>query len=357
MEQNLVRRVSLNEREYRFDLCRKRNQSMGPVTVDHWWMPVTLLYAQRQGNTPPAPNHTEIVRLYWAVVEQQQATAVRSAQERLLLAALVPKVRVEGSRTIFADAFLRRSPRSQQSEAIATLDALLLAEGETRLTRAEFHEGSWNALGRPEFPPGLQERYETLSRELLDEPCRILGAGDFNDAIFQITEIWDRFHRSIGRRGGHREERIVLDVISYEARAAFHHCYSVAWSALIPLLASGENIGSASTTFLRFWHTDWIDSQTYASLFHGHVFGLHPGTGLFTLTETGPRLLGEWLAAPNSVEAFGRLLRGLLIALFDYSGHRGDVAANRRNPAEQAVSDLTITEEIQEERRRGRRRP
>ena len=354
--ESVTRSFFLNSEEFRFDLCRKRDQAFGPVIVDHWWMPVTPLYAQRQGNSPPAHNHTEILRLYWAAVQHGRATRDQGSQERLLLASLVPDVRSEGSRTIFADAFLRPAARSEHQEAIQTLETLLSDARPNQLTRAEFHEQSWSALGRETFPQETQEMDDRLTRDLLDEPSRLLIAGDVAGGISEVRNRWSRLMRRIGRRAGHTREKIVLDVLSYEARAAFHSCYSVAWSALIPLLAQEEAFGVTSAAFLRFWHTDWISAQTQTSLFHGHVFGLHPATGLFMLTDTGPRLLGDWLARPTSVEAHGRLLNGILIALFNYGARRDEAAENRPRPSEEVVPDLSEVEELREERRRGRRR-
>lgn len=100
METGLVRRFGLHGEEFSFELCQKP-LSLGGLRIDHWWMPVTSLYRQRRRSSATAHNHSEILRLYWAAVQYENATAVREAQERYLLASLVPYVRAEGSRTLF----------------------------------------------------------------------------------------------------------------------------------------------------------------------------------------------------------------------------------------------------------------
>jgi len=159
----------------------------------------------------------------------------------------------------------------------------------------------------------------------------------------------------IGRRAGHEQEKIALNILSYEARAAFHHCYSLAWCQLITALGTHERFNEATWIFLKFWHTDWIDSEEI-SLFHGHVFGLHPGTGPFMLTPAGQQLIGNWLAEPMEVQQWARLLHGILVAMFEYARRRDDAAADRPRSAVRSEPDLEVVQEIQAARRRGNRR-
>ena len=354
MQSGLVRRFWLHNEEFAFDLCRKPRALFGVTPIDHWWMRVTPLYGQKQGSSGSTRNRTEILRLFWAKVRDLGATNLRDPQERLLLASVVPWARATGSRKIFADAFLASGSRKQRDNKVAFLENALAAAPDKTLSRAEFHEHSWQALGRPEFPAGLQEVYERQSHDLLDGACAMLSRGQLSAALETVRQIWDRRMRTIARHIGHAEEKIVLDVLSYEARAAFHHCYSVVWSALIPLLEREDHLTRESLAFHRFWHTDWRDSQTETSLFHGHAFGLHPGTSLFMQTRTGPRLLGDWLANLESAELLGRVLNGLLIALFDYQEQRKETAENRSHSQERGSGDLEAVERIQQERRRGR---
>ncbi len=355
METGLVRRFGLHDEEYSFELCQKP-LSLGNLSIDHWWMQVTSLYSQRRRISATAHNHSEILRLYWAAVKNENATAFRDAQERYLLASLVPYVRAEGSRTVFADAILARGRRSERLEQLAILERSLAADRERSLSREEFHERSWAALGRQRFPVEVEEAYRQLSREVLDGPSSALACGDAAAALMSVQQLWSRQMRSIGRRSGNVLEKLALDVLSYESRAAFHHCYSVTWCGLIPLLQLEDRWTEAACVFHRFWHTDLMDSQSGTSLFHGHIFGLHPATALFMQTTTGPELLGEWLANPVSAELFGRVLNGLLIAIFDYHQRRELAAEQRPRRRVQGTGDLEAVERTQHERQRGQRR-
>lgn len=355
MENGLVRRMSHLGQEFSFELCRKRDQSLGSVTVDHWWMPVTPLYGQRQSGTPPHRNHREILQFYWSDVQGHQATTQREAQERFLLASIVPRVRAEGSRTIFADAFLRPQRRQRQAEEVRELNAILAGGASDRLSRSQFETQTRQILGRVEFPAETQSIYGDLSTQLFDEPCQLLSQGDTDAAIEKVQQSWGHLMRSIGRRSGNEIQKIVLDALSYEARAAFHHLYSVAWLGIIYLLEQGDGIDATTSRFLRFWHLVDADHERATSLFQSHVFALHPATGLFVLTLQGRSLLGDWLTNPGSEVAFERLLFGLYVAMYHYAERRLHASENRPHSFERSTPDLEIIEEIQEERRRGRR--
>jgi hypothetical protein len=75
------------------------------------------------------------------------------------------------------------------------------------------------------------------------------------------------------------------------------------------------------------------------SLFHGHVFGLHPGTARFLLTSTGRQLMGDWLSHLEEVTQYQQLLNGLFISISDYNRRRIDERSSRR---QQARTNLDI---------------
>jgi len=129
--------------------------------------------------------------------------------------------------------------------------------------------------------------------------------------------------KSIGRRNGHAVEKQVLDVLSFEARAAFHQCYSAVWCDLLPHLARKYDMDEKSQTFHRFWHLQQRepsdDPKHDFYLFHGHMFALHSAAGDFVSTKTGAELMGQWLTEGGDGPAFRRLLHGLLVAMHDYA--------------------------------------
>jgi hypothetical protein len=348
MEGGVVRQFLAGNEVFSFNLCRKR-QMLGETSIDHWWMRTNSLYAQRRRNSSLPHNPSEILRLYWAEVQRLHATGHREAQERFLLAALVPLVRSQGSRNIFADSIPARGHPEDRREQTQTLELALQSDREHSISRGEFHRRSWEVLGRPVFPEEFCDAYIRFAHDLMDEACSALAGGEVTQALEAVKKHWAPAMQKVGRRSGKFLEKLVLDVLSYEARAAIHHCYSVVWSVLIPLLAGEEHWNEAAVAFHRFWHMDWMDSQSGASLFHGHIFGLHPAAGTFMQTMAGPSLLGDWLNNLESVELFGRVLNGLLTAIFAYRQRRELVAENRPHRRVETHEDLEEVENQEEE--------
>jgi hypothetical protein len=329
MERGLRQTLSVGGENFEFELCRKQNVPFGPVDVDQWWMEVTPLYAQRQNRKLQSRNHSQVIEHYWAKCHQEHATLEREAQERFLLASLLPLMRSQGSRKVFDDAFLRAGRRADQVLDVLNLDALLRGSREKVLTTEDFYDKSLKLLGRAEWPPELRQKYESLSATLLDKACDSLSRHSNTGAAIEVARVqWDSLMRQFGRRSRCDQEKLVLDVISYESRAAFHHCYSNVWYyGLLPKLKRDYGVNEESLYFMYFWHT--IRVIQGQSLFHGHVFGLHPGTARFLLTATGRELMGEWLQDTCNDVSHSRLLYGLFLSLCEYSTRRSESAADR----------------------------
>lgn len=361
METGLIEEFTLAGSTYPFSLCHK-SEDFGAVPVNHWWMPVTELYAQRQQRRAVTGNHLAISDFYWAMCRDHGATSERDAQERYLLARLLPTVRSQGSRNIFADPFLAGGTARDRCDRVAELELLLGSSVRDEMTRAQFHERTLTLLGRPAYPQGTQDVYDSLASQLLDEACLVLGRGQTAEALAMVNNQWQQHQKRIGRRAGKAEAKLVLDVLSYEARAAFHQCYSVAWCALLPRLRDTNRISEADFHFLRLWHLDNVDSGAAdrgecLSLFHGHIFSLHPGTGGFLQTSTGRTLMGAFITEPDSATNFHRVLHGLLVTLHQYALRREAASGDRRKRVTlEGRDDLVAEEEIQAERKAGRRR-
>lgn len=360
METNLIERLEVSESTFQFEFCRKRDVRLGPVQIDQFWMPVTELYGQRHQSAAIGGNHTQVINHYWALTQQCGAGQIRAAQERLLLASLLPKMRALGSRRIFADPFVKPTQSRERRRQIHNRNVDL--SGGTPLTPDEFHTSTWQLLGKQDLPDRLYTVYDTLRPELFDEACELLGAGRVGDAKKTADRQWVRLMQSIGRRAGKEDEKTILDVLSYEARAAFHHAYSAVWSELIPNLQDRHGLSDESVYFHSFWHQDRIDPNRTEgdgcwSLFHGHVFALHPGGALFLQTAEGARLMGESLRTPGSLELYERLLGGLLIAMAVYDGMRWSANEQRRGATvERSVDDIVAVLDREVRRRTGRRR-
>lgn len=333
----------------------RKAETFGSVAVDQWWMPVSGLYGQR-GRHDQASNREAITAGFWGLCREGGTQSDADVQESYLLARLVPHVRSLGSRSIFRDGFLRPARRGQDT-AIQDLDALLARDLEKEVDEIEFHRQTGIVLGPPALPSEAKAEYLRMEAELLGT-ARGLLLSDEMTANALVVKQWKNWMR-IARGAGNKTFKLVLDVLSYEARTALHRAYSAIWlMSLTPLLHKKYGLSNESAQFLAFWHLEpsreTADPSSYFHLFHGHVFGLHPAGAAFLQTHTGRQLVGEWLAAsahdpisgqrsqglhqmtaPSTTynheqKAYRRVLNGLLKSVFEYHRRHTDVANDRR---------------------------
>jgi hypothetical protein len=334
MTKQLTEGLEIDGRVFRFKLCRKAGL-LGPVPIDHWWMDLRTLYGQRNR---PAINHDAIVDYYRALCRHHGSDDEIQVRESYVLAKLLPRVRSHASRRIFKDAYLfTRGPATWdvRDRAVADLEVLLQAGGDHRLAARTFRDETAKILGPPRLGQVVAACYEQFTTELLSEACARLGCGDEGGLDIAFRR-WDEAMRVWGRRRGFPVEKQVLDVISYECRAAFHRCYSATWCELLRHLTERHGLDHAGQDFHAFWHLDQIqnperDVPDRFDLFHGHVFALHAAGALLLQTQSGRALVGEWLVASEREGPFCRILNALLIAAYSYWGLHDEIAALRRD--------------------------
>lgn len=336
MEDNLTEQLAAGGQTFSFSLCRKAEE-LGPVSVEHWWMRVTDLYGQRGRKTSSATNHQAVTDCFWAMCREESTTDDPEVQESYLLSKLVPHARSQGSRRIFYDAHLwsgSSAARKQKGESTQLLQELLEGGRDQKLSSLEFQRRTRDVLGRPPFEPEAIVAYEEFVGDFLGRARSILAADESRGVQYAIDE-WSRVMKSIGRRGGRELQKLVLDVVSYECRAALHRCYSAVWYQLLVELVSKYELSLENYIFLRFWHLDQVSEAAEGDfadfhLFHGHVFALHPASAALLCTAAGRDLTGEWLQNRASAESFGRLLHGIYVAVHHYAQTRDDLALRRR---------------------------
>lgn len=72
------------------------------------------------------------------------------------------------------------------------------------------------------------------------------------------------------------------------------------------------------------------DSLRRTSLFHGHIFALHPAISMLMQTPTGQRLMEQYVrgqTAEDCLEPFQQLLFAIYLSLYKYQEQR---ESNRR---------------------------
>jgi hypothetical protein len=349
MMERLEYPLQVGNRIFLFQLCRKLGEQFGEIPIDHWWMEVTPLYGQRQNRNSADPNRRSVIECYGEYC--RRAGDVREAQERVVLASLLPEMRSQGSRLIINDAFPGAAKGKIKSQDVNDLNALICQQKGRRVTIDEFHDGTLKLLKSRKLPGELKSKYVEMSESLFRESCRLLECGNGWEAMMaNAGPIWSSWQKRYGRRSGHEDEKMVMNILSYEARAAFHHCYSVAWTLLSDSLIASHGITPPTKKFLNCWHRDLIDENRRTldsdgcwSLFHGHVFALHPASARFGLTSAGKSLLGDFLIAEGNEEsvAFERVLNGMLIAVGEYHSRMSDQSFNRKS-RERSGQDIEI---------------
>jgi hypothetical protein len=274
MDGKLRSTLSVNDRPLDFSLCRKAEQ-FGAVSIDHWWMPTTALYAQRARKTQRSGNFAAVTTGFWALCCREGSQYESEVQESYLLARLVPLTRNQGSRRIFADACLsppRSRSRWRSQDSVEELEGLLQLSRTHELNRLDFQRKTGDVLGPSPLSPEIIERYQTFCEELFSRTRQLLLT-DEDAAIEQAVACWQRWMGGIGRRRGQERDQHVLDVLSYEARAALHCCYSAVWDLLfLPHLQEHYQFSEASLRFLRLWHLDQAEESELAEQAFFHLF-------------------------------------------------------------------------------------
>jgi hypothetical protein len=186
---------------------------------------------------------------------------------------------------------------------IQELNALLSVPDLHPLTSLEFSRLTADVIGPAILPAALQSAYLECCEKLFG-PAIAVVAEDVPASVERLLSGWERLMRSVGRRAGLQQEKQVLDILSYEARAALDRCYSAVWyHLLLPHLGEKYQLSRGSEQFLRLWHLDQVSEsdlgeQANFHLFHGHVFALHPAAALFLSTRAGRLLLGAGQLPP-----------------------------------------------------------
>jgi hypothetical protein len=334
MVQEVKETLEVGGVDYPVSLLRKR-ETLGTVAVDHWWIDTRTLYGQRNR---AQVNLRAVVDIFWALCRHHGTAAEPDVQEAYLLARLLPSTRTNGSRRVFNDARVSppRGPRAgDKSRDAAGLELILKQASPDHLTFHEFREKTAGVLGPPRLTPDEAKLYKAFTADFLGA-ARAALQGDEAEGLRLAQARWDKAFQDWGRRRGFATEKRVLDVLSYEARAALHQCYSAVWVELLPRLAERHGLDALGRDFHRLWHLAQVletdpAAPTRTHLFHGHVFALHPASGLLLRTAAGRDRVGAWLTAGADREAaLHHLLYTLLLAVHHYAGIHAWVADDRR---------------------------
>lgn len=343
-------------RYFSFEFCRK-STDFGGTPVDQFWLALDSIYGRR-GVQPR--NYEVLIELYWAQCMQALTVFDDDTVDSFILAKLLPYFRRHGSRRIFDDAILTssRRPGERKYDLVRQLDLQLATSRHGTLDLETFHRKTNALLGRPDLSAEAEACYHELAEELLEEGRAAIGRWGPKDGIQASISKLEHWMRTFARRSGHEDRKLALDMLSYEARAAVHRCYSSVWYLVLDRLTQKYELDEASVQFHRLMHFDiQLPSNVPGArfhLFHGHVFGLHPGLSVFLRTRTGGELIGDYLRGNGGDRPLRQLLNGFCTALADYYVRSDEIAAARkRSSRDLKFEDL---EEVAADQTKGRGR-
>ena len=303
------------------EICSKEC-SLGPQELTQSWLERSSIYGGRGRN---ATNQSAILAYFHRKsVACGESAIIRNAAETYLIASLTPEIRSNGAQRILPDAPTRSDVKpAQRFRAVDELNEQLGQMNGQDLTAFEFYEQSRVITEFPNLDCEVVCRYKALQSELLDGAIHHWVANPRRSKAI-VLERWRDWQRRYGRRSGNDVTKAVLDIFSYESKAALHQCYSLLWQALAVALAR-ETSCEFVEQFHRFWHCDFrllTDDVQDMHLMHGHVFSLHPAFSRMIQTALGSQIIGEAIGNAVDSPAMQRFFAAGLISLNAYMSDR-----------------------------------
>ena len=312
---------------FTFELC-KRSTKLGEVDIPQYWIDKRHLFPTRNR---AARMFQPIIGYWWALSCGEGLANDPDTQDIYLLANLLPQARSHGSAHIVADSSVTKRERGDAAES---LEEMLRISRDKRLTAMEFRESTADAIGPVKADPALMARYSAITDELLSVGRAAINR-DGALGLAVIKERWADLMKNIGRHGRDPQDRKILDILSFEARAAFFTCYDVAWPNLLVAMHKRELLTPETQAFHVLWHLQhrFPSNEPLMGdffLFRGTPYALHPAAGLLIQTPTGQSLIGDRISQPNSEEAKERLWHAISVATYHYKMLIDDAKERRK---------------------------
>ena len=301
-----------------------RQTALGDSLFEQFWVPKTGLFGTRNNRSG---NHSAVLDFYRCLCVDRVNDRHETSAKVHLLASLLPLIRSNGSQRIFPNASVvtAKNCPTQSEFCSETLEIHLKGSEAEQITLVEFCNRNRKALEFPTFPDTTYSTYREYESELLTNATDQWWY-DPTGAQLLVEQRWLQWRDGFGRRRGNKEKKDVLNILSYECKAAFHQAYSALWVEMIPHLIAGNDNQLFSQRFHTLWHLDHRIAvpghDRNIRLLHGLALGLHPALGTLLKTDTGSRLVGETVAAPEDTDAQQRFLHAVLVALHLYAAAR-----------------------------------
>ena len=306
------------------NICTQEIELAGQV-FNQFWLPKPGLFGTRNMRSS---NHTVVLDFYRALCLDRVKGRDSNSDKVHLLASLLPKIRSNGAQAIFPDASVK-PPRGVANGGVdvEALESQLRGSKDEQLSLVDFCNRNRDAVGFPNFPEDTFSMYRKFEQRLFEGTAKLWWENE-NVANNLVEKRWLDWCNGFGRRRGNKVKKDVLNILSYESKAAFHQCYSALWVEMLPRLMTDQANREFSQRFHTLWHLDHrlkVPGQDRdAHLFQGLALGLHPAFGNLLQTETGRRLTGETVLNPNDIAGQERFLHAGLVSLYLYAAARLD---------------------------------
>jgi len=233
-----------------FKLYGRRLDLGEHASIDYYWMDASEFRKKEfSKNFQNCMLHARAITMCWQDGPEQMS--------QLVWALCYPPVSREKSlQRVYKDAFLKKPRRGSNAQTSEENDALPAVTDEA----IRFCIQSRDRFGVKTQLDSALGRFEPPSKmlPLLQQACEHwLGRGValFRDRqvgrFLDEVELWLRRYR---RQGGNIWVRHFVNMFSYEAKVCFYHCYTNAWSDIIPWLKEHRDLDETSERFLRLWH-------------------------------------------------------------------------------------------------------
>ena len=254
-----------------------RQTALGDFSFQQFWVPKPGLFGTREKRSG---NHAAVLDFYRSLCVDRINDRHEMSTKVHLLASLLPLVRSNGSQRVFPDASVvtAKDCPTQSEFCSETLEIHLKASETEQTTLVEFCNKNREAVGFPIFPHATFSTYRAFESELLVNATDQWWY-DPTGAQLLVERRWLQWCDGFGRRRGNKEKKDVLNILSYECKAAFHQAYSALWVEMIPHLSAGNDNQLFSQRFHTLWHLDHRIAvpghDRDIHLLHGLVLGLH----------------------------------------------------------------------------------
>jgi len=284
--------------------------------------------------------------------------------ETYTLARLYPLAKTSAQNTVIQAASVASAAGKANRKSVSNL--LRKAVGDECSSRDLQRIAKSLLCGPLEEIDAIGTTYREMAEKLFAAAQRDLRAG--HDDLPEAMETWQAWRKTLRRGGSSKVHRKVLDILSAEARSAFHTCYSAVWEDLTNRLYRATLRGDREIVeprlpelagcfslpfqlFHRLWHTEmsWPDPEKPDTVFRlmlGSPLALHPIAALLIGTPEMRKLLGdlvfgltpETMDSDQMLTCSRQLFTAAVVAVSEYASIHAESLESRREQSRWAKS-------------------